>query len=814
MHLSNFIDRLSLEIFLINEFKREILFIFYFGLLITIGVYENANDSMFLIQSNLQSVLRTEKAASVYSMDAIYDYLENQFIPGIQSITLTSPASLGQVPTFVLQYPIIYRIQGRRSECNDTFSALFQISFASYIYCSVKLWPIPSSVGPCPELAGLVKTLQCPDNSKPDESEKVYNLSTGDQVRFRRIIDRSYGETNASVLLSPQIGLISELKNLQWIDQYTVRSVIKGIFYTPTKNIYSFLSIAFDSTQNNMLTPSVEISSYFDTSDSKTWKFLTFSCGIIIFSQIIVDLIGIRNLKMKRFLGKGMKYNSLIEFIFRIFIDLGCFIFILIKLGFYYGKTESISILTQKMFHMEIHNNEQCYLDTIFALFECGVYFIRMRFVLVLLLVFLSLRFILLLSNHPRVSMLAETLRIGSDDFLHFLIIFFSLFVLFTFMGYWAFGSELQSFSSIPITMQTQFQSLTGNWPFTELQTASSQLSVALYVFLFGLFMYFIILNFFLAIVVDSFEICKQKIEEYKVENSLILDIRNICKVIWYRWRHEWPNHIDVLNGLLELQQDGNRRFVSINELKGVLTGNGGGLENFWKFYEEHYGLDETGFLNDNFGSKFDQTKKAQLSEAIADISDTIKEIGTQLDERVVSEGEEGSELIQMRSTSLLSRENTGFVNNQLYQTKLEQVDEILELLNQQKDLIDRRFFESETFARGPSVPSSTVLQDSVEEPTQNASSPLPVSSERIPKKTTLNGLTAPLNQFGYENICDPRELSIFAQRYFKEFRNISINSDMKLYLFSFCEDFMSKKSETEFEKFISQIEELVSLQD
>lgn len=118
--------------------------------------------------------------------------------------------------------------------------------------------------------------------------------------------------------------------------------------------------------------------------------------------------------------------------------------------------------------------------------------------------------------------------RIGSDDMFHFFILFATLYSLLAFLARWVFGDSLAQFKSFNAALYTQvshpcgmfkattlqFQMLIGEWPFDDFDGYENQGVMIFYMILFGIVMFFMVLNFFLAIVVDSFESTKQEIEE------------------------------------------------------------------------------------------------------------------------------------------------------------------------------------------------------------------------------------------------------------------------------------------------------------
>merc|ERR1719183_752327 len=64
---------------------------------------------------------------------------------------------------------------------------------------------------------------------------------------------------------------------------------------------------------------------------------------------------------------------------------------------------------------------------------------------------------------------------------------------------------------------------------------------------------FFILLNFFLAIVVDNFMVVKEAIKEFNAENAIWVDLWDVVDSIYRYRRWKWPSRTRVIN-FLELR--------------------------------------------------------------------------------------------------------------------------------------------------------------------------------------------------------------------------------------------------------------------
>merc|ERR1719478_1665638 len=90
--------------------------------------------------------------------------------------------------------------------------------------------------------------------------------------------------------------------------------------------------------------------------------------------------------------------------------------------------------------------------------------------------------------------------------------------------------------------MLTQFKMLIGEWPWTS--TTDPQLFI--YLLTYALIMFFILLNFFLAIVVDTFTRVQEVVQETLTEKAFFSDCADVIGYLWKCKTLGWPNPMKV----------------------------------------------------------------------------------------------------------------------------------------------------------------------------------------------------------------------------------------------------------------------------
>merc|ERR1719387_3342476 len=123
---------------------------------------------------------------------------------------------------------------------------------------------------------------------------------------------------------------------------------------------------------------------------------------------------------------------------------------------------------------------------------------------------------------HPRIAVLARTLNVAFDDPFHFLILFLMIFGILGFVSWWSFGAAIPEFSTFGEACSRQFEMLVGEYPWDSLAGLPDNVwyMYVIYLVMYTILAFFILVNFFLAIVVESFINVKRQIEEQVTENA------------------------------------------------------------------------------------------------------------------------------------------------------------------------------------------------------------------------------------------------------------------------------------------------------
>ncbi|CAH0475957.1 unnamed protein product [Peronospora belbahrii] len=111
---------------------------------------------------------------------------------------------------------------------------------------------------------------------------------------------------------------------------------------------------------------------------------------------------------------------------------------------------------------------------------------------------------------NSRLNLLWRTLRFAAKDLLAFVIIFFTIFFGFAVMGYLTFGTAVQQYHSLSMSLTSCFQMLLGAFDYEEIYTANPTMA-AIFFFSFMVSIYLICVNMFIAIMSEYYSLAQNE---------------------------------------------------------------------------------------------------------------------------------------------------------------------------------------------------------------------------------------------------------------------------------------------------------------
>ncbi|XP_071402027.1 polycystin-2-like protein 1 [Centroberyx affinis] len=129
------------------------------------------------------------------------------------------------------------------------------------------------------------------------------------------------------------------------------------------------------------------------------------------------------------------------------------------------------------------------------------------------------------ISFNKTMTQLSSTLGRCAKDIMGFAIMFFIVFFAYAQLGYLLFGTEVETFSTFVKCIFTQFRIILGDFDFDAIDRANRVLG-PIYFVTYVFFVFFVLLNMFLAIINDTYSEVKEELSSQKDE----LQITDIIK--------------------------------------------------------------------------------------------------------------------------------------------------------------------------------------------------------------------------------------------------------------------------------------------
>jgi hypothetical protein len=173
---------------------------------------------------------------------------------------------------------------------------------------------------------------------------------------------------------------------------------------------------------------------------------------------------------------------------------------------------------------------EQALLKITNAITDASVTFANYKIISVLNLFLLMVRFFKFCRYQPKLAMVNNTLIKAADGLLHFGIIFLAVLMLFMVQSKYIYGSTLEGFSENSRARNSLFQALLGayNEQMIDQETFGS-LGVSFF-FVYMILNFLIMVNFFLAIVMEAYEDAKS---ETAMADGVVEGTWSLLKVWW-----------------------------------------------------------------------------------------------------------------------------------------------------------------------------------------------------------------------------------------------------------------------------------------
>ncbi|KAM9314133.1 polycystin-2 isoform 2-T2 [Pholidichthys leucotaenia] len=166
-------------------------------------------------------------------------------------------------------------------------------------------------------------------------------------------------------------------------------------------------------------------------------------------------------------------------------------------------------------------------------------------------------------------SQLSSTMSRCAKDLVGFAIMFFIIFLAYAQLAYLVFGTQVSDFSTFQASILTQFRIILGDFNFSEVEEANPVVG-PIYFTTFVFFIFFILMNMFLAIINDTYSEVKADMSQQRSEMEMTDLIKKGCNKALMKLRLKKTAVDDISDSL---RQAGGK--LNFDELRQDLKGKG-----------------------------------------------------------------------------------------------------------------------------------------------------------------------------------------------------------------------------------------------
>ncbi|XP_004580300.2 polycystin-2-like protein 1 [Ochotona princeps] len=302
-------------------------------------------------------------------------------------------------------------------------------------------------------------------------------------------------QASADVLRDLQEGL--------WLDRGTRVVFIDFSVYNANINLFCVLRLVVEFPATGGAIPSWQIRTVKLTRYVSNWDFFIVGCEVIFCIFIIYYVV-------EELLEIHIHRLHYLHSIWNI-LDLVIILLSIVAVGFHIFRTLEVSRLMSKLLQQP-----NAYADFEFLAFWQTQY----NNMNAVNLFFAWIKIFKYISFNKTMTQLSSTLARCAKDILGFAVMFFIVFFAYAQLGYLLFGTQVENFSTFIKCIFTQFRIILGDFDYNAIDNANRILGPVYFV-TYVFFVFFVLLNMFLAIINDTYSEVKEELAGQKDELQL-----------------------------------------------------------------------------------------------------------------------------------------------------------------------------------------------------------------------------------------------------------------------------------------------------
>jgi len=437
---------------------------------------------------------------------------------------------------------------------------------------------------PVNELLALLPTLdgkrhdqviRCIDPTKQMKSEKAIEVecspgspesactpcsydSSKNCVHETDIIDFHGLPVYPKAMITPKAD-VERMKALDWLDVQTDKVMVSTMIYTARLEIFTSLTVEFAIDEAGNIDEHRKMISYRDLKGGAKTTFIgcLITCSVGALVGVIVSVINL--LKNKGECRWGFQVYELVSrsvlFVYPMVL--------LISWSQQVPMAEEYDMLLHSFLDIkstgtsEIYKALVKYFDVKTHIYSETSWLKRQRVAANIVVYMQFWQMMLYFSAHPKMAMLTDTISKALTNIIHFLVLFMVIFTMMSFMAHWQLGEYILDFATYGDTVSAQGRMIFGEFIYAngarELHGVM-MFMYWMYAFTFLLVMWGLLLNFFLAIVVDAFADIKEESNSSEVVGNFFNDIFDVFVSLMQSYRYGWPPRVALEHFLQDVQ--------------------------------------------------------------------------------------------------------------------------------------------------------------------------------------------------------------------------------------------------------------------
>ncbi|XP_040294234.1 polycystic kidney disease 2-like 1 protein [Bufo bufo] len=293
---------------------------------------------------------------------------------------------------------------------------------------------------------------------------------------------------------------LQTLKNNLWLDRGTRAVFIDFSVYNANINLFCVLRLVMEFPATGGAIPSWQIRTVKLIRYVSNWDYFIIACETIfcvfIFYYVVEEILELRIHRFKYF---ASIWNIL---------DVVVIMLSLVAIAFHIFRTIEVNRLMGSLLE-----NPKIYADFEFLAFWQTQY----NNMNAVNLFFAWIKIFKYISFNKTMTQLSSTLARCAKDILGFAIMFFIVFFAYAQLGYLLFGTQVENFSTFVKCIFTQFRIILGDFDYDAIDNANRVLG-PIYFVTYVFFVFFVLLNMFLAIINDTYSEVKEELANQKNE--------------------------------------------------------------------------------------------------------------------------------------------------------------------------------------------------------------------------------------------------------------------------------------------------------